>query len=129
MNLSLKLFSYVPCVFRFRVPHKDPNETTQPIPATSRTSGAPAEPAGGQATMGEVMPAVPSPVSISAAAPDAVEEEPYVDEGEEGDEEEEEDDDEADGGTGRLIMIGVGVMLLLGALWFAWTKFGAHKTP
>jgi flagellar basal body-associated protein FliL len=26
-------------------------------------------------------------------------------------------------GTGRLIMIFVGIMILLGGLWFAWTTF------
>jgi protein phosphatase len=108
------------------VPHKDPNETTQPIPATGRTSGAPAEPAAAnQSTMGEAMPAMPSPAGVLAPVAEAAEEETYADE----EEDEEEEDDESEGGTGRLIAIGIGVMLVLGALWFAWTKFGAHKTP
>lgn len=102
-------------------PHKDPNETTQPIPTAPRTSGAPAEQSTSEATMGDVMPAVPSPAAVSTVAP-----EPELADDEEY---EDEDDDSSGGGTGRLIMIGVGVMLLLAAVWFAWTKFGPHKTP
>jgi hypothetical protein len=41
-----------------------------------------------------------------------------------GDVEELETDAPEGSGAARLIMIFVGIMVLLGALWFAWTTFG-----
>ena len=108
-------------------PARHENETTQPIPATSRPSGSPAEPATADATLGESVPAVSAPGDV------ITDEEPLGDdeEYEDGDEDEDEDDDGSDDrqSTGRLIAIGLMVLLVLGAIWFAWTKFGPHKTP
>ena len=112
---------------------KGENETTQPIPAT-RPSGAPADPApvpdAGAATLGEAVPAVaPMSRTMGEPAPPVAAhsaDQPVV-ENEDADEEYE-DDDESPSTTGRLIMIGVGVMVLLAAIWFGWTKFGPTKT-
>jgi serine/threonine protein phosphatase PrpC len=100
------------------------NETTQPIPVTtpySRPSGPPADapappaPPAPAATLGEHSPAV-EPLSVDSESDDIEE---YEDE---------DDEEESDGpGAARLILIGAGVLVLLGALWFAWTKFG--KSP
>jgi serine/threonine protein phosphatase PrpC len=97
----------------------DENETTQPIPVVSPYS-RPSLPEEGGATMGEGMPAVP-PMSVPGAVETVTGSGSDTDEV--GDEEEEEDDEEG-GNTARLAMIFVGVMVVLGGLWFAWTKYG-----
>ena len=110
------------------VPLANENETTQPIPATTpyaRPSGSPGEPApGGEVTLGEAVPAV-APMAATA-----VEEHRVADDGEVDDdsEYEYEDEDASDNrhNTGRLISIGLIVLLVLGAIWFAWTKFGSQ---
>jgi protein phosphatase len=117
------------------VPAHDENETTQPIRATSRLSGSPAEaaepaepaePANPAATLGEAVSAVPTPANIVVNKADTVDDEEVEDE----DEDEDEDGDASEDrqSTGRLIAIGLMVLLVLGAVWFAWTKFGPHKT-
>jgi protein phosphatase len=103
------------------VPARNENETTQPIPATSRPSGQPVEPAMGAATLGESVPAVPAPANVIVDRDEAVDD----------DEEYEDDDDDVSHerrSTGQLIAIGLMVLLVLGAVWFAWMKFGPHKT-
>ena len=120
-------------------PHS--NETTQPIPVTRPSSEA------GEATLGEPVPAVPRPEAepeeeaplprlsggiaktiftpmVAPPMPDRVSGKGTSIEGEgEGEGEEEYEEEEEGSGTGRLIMIFVGVMILLGGLWFAWTTF------
>jgi PPM family protein phosphatase len=119
-------------------PHS--NETTQPIPVTRPSAES------GEVTMGEPTPAVPRPApepeveaplprlsggiaktifTPMTAPPMPVREQPAGDvaepDAEELEDEEEEEDESS--GMGRLIMIFVGVMILLGGLWFAWTTF------
>ena len=103
------------------VPPRNENETTQPIPASPRPSANPAEPATGSATLGESVPAVPPPGDVLVDEPENDGDEEYEDE----------EDDVADDrrSTGRLVAIGLMVLLVLGAIWFAWMKFGPHKTP
>jgi hypothetical protein len=94
------------------------NETTQPIPAMPRASEDAVR--ASDATLDEAMPAVPSP---AGADPSMVEDVEIADDIEA----EEEDDEDDDGGTiGRLISIGAIALLVLGGVWFAWTKFGPH---
>jgi PPM family protein phosphatase len=97
------------------------NETTQPIPATPRASeDAVRSP---DATLDEAMPAVPSPASADPSMVEDVEIAGDI----EAEEEDDEDDEDDDGGTiGRLISIGAIALLVLGGVWFAWTKFGPH---
>lgn len=101
------------------------NETTQPIPATppSRPSGSPGESANGQVTLADPVPAV---LPMTHAADMAQSESPPADD----DDEYEDDDDVSDDRqtTGRLISIGLMALLILAAIWFAWSKFGPHKT-
>jgi PPM family protein phosphatase len=98
-------------------PHNE-NETTQPIPATSRPS---TDPSMAGATLDESVPAVPPPANVM------IDEEPLADDEEYADEDDDVSDDRKS--TGRLIAIGLIVLVALGAIWFAWTKFGPHKTP
>ena len=115
-------------------PPGNENETTQPIPVTARPSaqllGAP--PPAPVAAPAAVAPARPSPVELPESAgiaktiftpvtppPMPAQGPPGADEAEEGDDEVVEEGS----GTGRLIMIFVGIMILLGGLWFAWTTF------
>jgi PPM family protein phosphatase len=110
-------------------PPGNENETTQPIPVTARPSAQ-----------------LPDGVSPSSAPPAAVASPPELSESggiaktifapmtasprpvrgpSDGDEAEDGDDDVEEGsGAGRLIMIFIGIMILLGGLWFAWTTFG-----
>jgi PPM family protein phosphatase len=96
------------------------NETTQPILMTGRTSEPPMATA--DATMDEPMPAV-APMGARADDVSEVEGEGYAEEGEE--EEGEEEPSERQN-VGRLISIGLMALLVLGAIWFAWTKFGSQ---
>ena len=103
------------------------NETTQPIPVIRPSSEAP-----GDTTLGEAVPAVepadgrPSGgIAKTVFAPMSPPMTRSGGGGEEGeDETEEEEGEEESSGTGRLILIFIGVMVLLGGLWFAWTTFG-----
>ena len=100
----------------------DENETTQPIPITTpyaRPSKSPDEKTG-DVTLGEPVPAV-APFDPSPGAPLA-EADPSAD-GELEDEYEDEEEEEGSS-TARLAVIFIGVMLLMAAAWFAWTKFG-----
>jgi protein phosphatase len=107
------------------------NETTQPIPVTARPSaeamgGAPAP------VMPAAPPAEPEPepelprtsggIAKTIFAP--MSPVPMPKRGERADESADEDGDDEGSGTGRLIMIFVGVMVVLAAAWFAWTTFG-----
>jgi protein phosphatase len=98
----------------------DENETTQPIPVISPYA-RPSHPEDGGATLGEAVPAVApvdAPASGDVMGSDAT---PVAAESVE---EEAMEDDEESGGTTRLVLIFIGVMVVLGGLWFAWTKFG-----
>jgi hypothetical protein len=111
-------------------PHND-NETTQPIPVTARPSAEGAEGAG--STMGEAVPAVPPPteeprisggiaktIFTPMTAPARMQRT-----GSDGDEDDDDGEDQPveSSGTARLIMIFVGIMVILGGLWFAWTAY------
>jgi protein phosphatase len=113
------------------------NETTQPIPVTARPSAQ---------VLGQQAPPAPapvprqSPVASAPSAPEAAAEGagiaktkfapvtpppmPKTPHPASGDMEAADDEGSQRSGTGRLIMIFVGIMVLLGALWFAWTTFG-----
>jgi protein phosphatase len=110
------------------------NETTQPIPVTARPSadamsGVPAQAlAAPPAPLAEPepepeLPRISGGIAKTIFAPMTPPPMPKRGEAAEDSDEEEPDDDEPSG-TGRLIMIFIGVMVLLGAAWFAWTTFG-----
>ncbi len=101
------------------VPAHNENETTQPIPATARPSGSPVEAESPESTLGEAIPAVPGPANVIVEEPELADDEEYEDE---------EDVSDDRRSTGRLIAIGLMVLLVLGAVWFAWMTFGPHKT-
>jgi serine/threonine protein phosphatase PrpC len=105
-------------------PHE--NETTQPIPATPRTSENAIPTA--SATMEEPMAAVSSPAAAQPSLDSTIEEaRPAPDTDSDFDDEDEEEDFDEDGpGVVRLVSIGVIALVILGAIWFAWTKFGPH---
>ena len=114
------------------VPPHNENETTQPIPVTQRPS---AQMMGGSAPPTPVAtaePVVAPPVQVPEGAgiaktiftpltppPMPAQGPPSVDRAEDNDEAHVEEAS----GTGRLIVIFVGIMVLLGGLWFAWTMF------
>jgi hypothetical protein len=85
----------------------------------------------GEVTLGEGVPIVP-PANASSSggiaktvfAPMSSPPMTRPDEGGEEAEAEDDADEDEGSGTGRLVMIFVGVMVLLGGLWFAWTTFG-----
>jgi protein phosphatase len=99
----------------------DENETTQPIPVVSPYA-RPSHPEDGGATLGEAVPAVASPAMMAPSSVETSGDAENTD-ADIGDEEVEDDDDES-GSTSRLIVIFIAVMVILGGLWFAWTKFG-----
>jgi protein phosphatase len=111
-------------------PHNE-NETTQPIPVTARPS---AEGVPGQVTLGEGVPAVPPATeprnsggivkTIFAPMTPSPMLSKKADAGNDGEEDEDGDESDEGSGTGRLIMIFIGIMVLLGGAWFAWTTFG-----
>ena len=110
----------------------DENVTTQPIPAT----GPYARPSGvvsGEVVTAKADPAVALAAAVATNAADVVADDEELGEAGSGNEEyEEEGEEDADSrqSTGRLITIGLLVVLVLGAIWVAWTKFGApSKTP
>jgi serine/threonine protein phosphatase PrpC len=113
-------------------PHND-NETTQPIPVIlpssemSTATGLPRGDGAAGARTSLAPPAVVAPASegiaktvFAPASPAAVTPESAG----AADEDDSEEDEEEGIGTGRLIMIFIGVMVLLGGAWFAWTTFG-----
>lgn len=101
------------------------NETTQPIPITTPyarpSAPGPVDTASGDVTIGEGVPAIPSPFDSSLNAP--VDEIDQAPEAETDAEDEEEEEPSESSGTARLILIFIGVMAVLGGLWFAWTTF------
>jgi protein phosphatase len=105
-------------------PHNE-NETTQPIPVIRPST----EMLPGESTLGEAVPAVPAPPDLSTSGGIAktvftpMPPIPARADASGNDEEEDEEEEEASG-SGRLIMIFIGVMVVLGGLWFAWTTFG-----
>jgi serine/threonine protein phosphatase PrpC len=114
------------------------NETTQPIPVTARPSAQGMGDPGPTAPMSAVR-ATPAPAAVAKPpaeltesggiaktifAPVTAPPKPVRDQGS-ADEPEEDGAEETEerSGTGRLIMIFLGIMVLLGGLWFAWTTF------
>ncbi|MEO5567127.1 MAG: Stp1/IreP family PP2C-type Ser/Thr phosphatase [Gemmatimonadaceae bacterium] len=104
----------------------DQNETTQPIPVMSPFSrpSQSADGTVGEITLGEPVAAIVAPFDSSANAPLENLEGVGVQSGSDEDDMEEDDAEEGGSGTGRLIVIFIGVMVVLAGLWFAWTKFG-----
>src|SRR3954462_403527 len=108
------------------------NETTQPIPVTQRPSAQMMGGSDAPPTAAAVAPTAPTAVAPESAGiaktifapltppPMPAQGRPDADAAED------DDEDEADEGSGstRLIMIFVGIMILLGGLWFAGTTFG-----
>jgi PPM family protein phosphatase len=114
------------------------NETTQPIPAVGRPSAddVAASPAPAATAVEELeapLPRLSGGIAKTIFAPMAAPPMPMRDadagtgdgdgDGEAGEMESEEEDEEESTGTTRLILIFVGVMVVLGGLWFAWQTF------
>ena len=112
------------------------NETTQPIPAVGRPSAddvaasTPAAPAPAAEEPEAPLPRVSGGIAKTIFAPMAAPPMPTRSDDEggsagdrEADEEEEGDEEDETSGTTRLILIFVGVMVVLGGLWFAWQTF------
>jgi protein phosphatase len=108
------------------------NETTQPIPAVGRPSAddvaAPAPPAPApvpeepEAPLPRVSGGIAKTIFTPMAAPPMPTRDDGDGENEDGMDEEAEEEEETSGTT-RLILIFVGVMVVLGGLWFAWQTF------
>ena len=118
-------------------PHNE-NETTQPIPVQQRPSAdtanaTSAPPLPGAVAVADEEPDAPLPrvsggiaktIFTPVTAPPMPRRNSGSDNVKEASEEEDQEEVEESSGAGRLVMIFIGIMVVLGGLWFAWTTYG-----